>query len=518
MRSLPAEDLYFALREIGLEDGADIVGMASPNQFRSFVDLDAWDRDQPDQAQLILWLRLALEGGGRSGDFRAKRAALDAEVVVLLLKTQTVAHQLEEGVDPVLTSDNWLYTAERKYLVEILAEGDDGVTIRRLLEDFIEENPFEATRLFEAVRWEVGSELEENCRRWRTGRLRDMGFPEMEEALRIWTPLPSGWKPRDAAPVTGTVSGVPALLFVGARGTLLLDSVSARLDDDARARFNPGLVYLLNCALVADGVDPRDLDRGESTLAATRDQLSLGLELASEGDEDRALALLATTPPVELFRLAVTRLTPLQREATRVSQALAFGQGLATSLDTPEAESLAALRRRRPRLYDPAPPGEEPRKEGPERALRTRADLVTAEAVLQRARAIAALLPALGLDTAAVRELAERSGHAPSAVTAAQLARTVLIRTTLGLETGALPRSIGPRLDALFSGGLLTAQSRTALDAAAKPALDLLPDAVRGDATRVIAGWIDTLQEELGPPSNAGPLDPRFVTSLLFTP
>src|SRR5690242_4815945 len=71
VRRLPAEDLYFAVKEIGLADCAELLSLATPAQFRAFVDLDAWDRDAPNSTRLLQWLRVAREAG--PGPFRAKR-------------------------------------------------------------------------------------------------------------------------------------------------------------------------------------------------------------------------------------------------------------------------------------------------------------------------------------------------------------------------------------------------------------------------------------------------------------
>ncbi len=501
VRGLPAEDLYFAVREVGLADAADVVGLASPAQFRAFVDLDAWSHDRLDGARVLAWLRLAREGAPTPAEFRLLRLGLDLDLLVLVLKTQTSIHALEEEPDPVLTSDNWVRSAEGKYLIEITATGDDGATARQLIEDFIDENPFEATRLFEAVRWELESELEESCLRWRQGRVRDLGFPALEEALAIWRPLPDGWRPREVAPDAGRVSGVPALLLAGRTRALFLDRVAEELPDEARGAFNEGLVYLLNCALVADGIDPKDLDLARSSLAAARDTLSLGLELSSGGEPGRALAVLVSTPPVELFRVAVTRLLDVQREADRAARPLLFGSGAQVALDTPDAETLAGLRRKRLRLFEGAD----------WRPLRDRADLDRAVETIARARQAAAVLAGIGIDPARASELAEQAGRAPTAISASQLALTAAVRTTLELTAlGPLTAEDLKEVGRLFDGEKLSGSARAGLER--------FFDERAPAATPVTREWVARLEAELGPPLARGGLDARFVEVILVAP
>lgn len=513
VRRLPAEDLYFAVREIGLSDAVDIIGLAAPSQFRAFVDLDAWDKDQPDIHQVMKWLQLAMEGARHSGEFRQKRKALDQELVLLILKTQTVVHSLEENEDPHIGSDNFLRTAEGKYLIEITAEGDDSFIARKVLEDFIAEDPFQATRLFEATRWEQIAELEETAARWRNGRMRDMGFPDFEEAIRIWNPLPSGWKPRSEPVSVGIVSGVPALLLATSREQSLLDRTAERLPDDARPIFNEGLLYLLNCAIVSDGIDPKDLDLARATLGAARDTLSLGLELASNGDEEEALRILATNPPVELFRLAVTRVNVLARAATAAAKMVVLGQSAKTVLDWPDEEMITGLRRKRPRLYDPAKEGEPAKPWGDWRALRTREDIATAEAAIDRAKAAGEALNVLGIDPVVATEVADHAGRALTAVTVSQLFLTAAVRSPDKLQ--ALTSAEVKSLSRFFENGRLNETGRTHLARFFATVHERLPEALREAFASLVTRAVKRFEDELGPIFAAGEIDPRFVECVL---
>jgi hypothetical protein len=515
VRRLPAEDLYFALREIGLTDAADVVGLASPMQFRAFVDLDAWDHHLPSPNIILHWLRLAREGASHNGEFRQKRAALDHELIALTLKSQTIVHSLEENDDPIIVSDNFLNTAEGKYIIEITAEGDEGVITRQMLEDFIDENPFQATRMFESVRWEYQSEMEETALRWRTGRLRDMGFPTFEEAIRIWSPLPAAWKPNASAADVGIVSGVPALLLATSRAPLLLDRVAEQLADDARPLFNEGLIYLLNCAIVSDGIEPKELDLARRTLAAARDLLSLGLELVSDGNEELALQVLSHTAPVELFRFAVTRVAALSKQATAAAKLVTLGQVAKTVLDSPDEELLVGLRKRRPRLYDPT--AKEAQHPGGEwRALRDRHDIATAEAAVMRARAAGEALTALNLDPVTATKLAEDAGRALTAVTTSQLLLTAAVCAPGAVHP--LSSAETTKLCGLFEHAKLTAAARERFALLFGDIQARLSVEVRDAFAVLVTRAILRFEDELGPPCAAGGIDPRFVECVLIEP
>src|SRR6476469_8800449 len=62
--ALPAEELYFPNLDIGPDDAAELVSLATPEQFRYFIDMSAWPRSDegPRTIEVIRWLTLAREG------------------------------------------------------------------------------------------------------------------------------------------------------------------------------------------------------------------------------------------------------------------------------------------------------------------------------------------------------------------------------------------------------------------------------------------------------------------------
>jgi hypothetical protein len=120
VQQVPAEDLYVAIAEVGLEDATEIVQLASPEQFQTFVDLAGWRKDHVSSHDVLKWLRAAR--GEDDEEFRAKLDHLDLEVLELLLRELTVTHDLEEDPD-VQVEGMAVETPEGRYLVEIKAAG-----------------------------------------------------------------------------------------------------------------------------------------------------------------------------------------------------------------------------------------------------------------------------------------------------------------------------------------------------------------------------------------------------------
>jgi hypothetical protein len=191
LRALPADELYFTIREIGLGDAAELVQLASARQFRTFLDLDAWRGSEIQPRRILPWLRAARAGAHLSPQASArwerKFAALDAEVLSLVLRDALRIHDLEEDPDPEFHSDRFMRTPEGKHVIEFAVEGAEYLAVRGIVDDLYAEDPFKATRLIAATRWEFPSELEESALRWRNARLADLAYPDLGEALSWFT-------------------------------------------------------------------------------------------------------------------------------------------------------------------------------------------------------------------------------------------------------------------------------------------------------------------------------------------
>jgi hypothetical protein len=346
VRALPADELYLIIRDVGLGDAASLVQLASPEQFEVFLDLAAWSRGAFDPRRALPWLRAARAGAHlepkAAARWARKLAGIDREVLFLVLRDTLHVHDLEADPDPEIESDRFMRTPEGKYVVEFRVEGVEYMAVRGILDDLYAEDAFQATRLLSAIRWELPTELEESALRWRTARLADLGWPALDEALS-WFARP----PRGPVQPPGPPGRPPGFFLAAlARGSLL-DRAAARLAPERLEAVEAQIVTAANAVLVADAVDPGDLDAVRGAFETARAYLELGLEKLAGADEVRAAEALGTSPVKRVFQEGFGRVLELSWRAERI---LARA-GADTRLGSPLDEALAALAGKRPRYF-----------------------------------------------------------------------------------------------------------------------------------------------------------------------
>jgi hypothetical protein len=498
VRSLPADELYLVIRDVGLADAAPLVQLASAEQFKVFLDLDAWRRDTLDPARAMVWLRAARAGAMDDPKAAARWARkldqLDRELLFLLLRGALIVHDLEENEDPEIVNDRFMRTPEHKYIVEFTVDGAEYVAIRGILDDLYAQNAFMATRLLSALRSELDSELSETALRWRASRLSDLGFPTLEEAL--------SWFARPPAKAATAQAGLPARppgFWIAAHpGTGLLDRAAAHLSDEVRAALEPELIAAANAVLVADATDPGDVESVARALGAARAMIELGLESRVGTDEAQAATLLAEVPVKRLFQEGFGRILALKWRAERIFKEHGTGTRESPLLDVPLGEALAALCLKRPRFHpgieaDRGRWGAPALAAVPTRPFLTTLDLTRATAALDAAEGLVALGSRLGLllrpgEPAGLHRLSAR------------------FLTALANE----------RLGRPFSPAPIPAAELKRAAEALRPGVDHPSLAEAGEAGALLRGLATQCAEELHASVESGASDPATVAALVL--
>jgi hypothetical protein len=319
---IPIEDLYYLVRGVGLADAGDVLRLASPDQLQGCLDLDLWERDRLSSSRLIAWLEALAELP--LGVLARTVRALDAELVSLVLGRHAHIYDRTVGESPADESPFVLYrTPDQAFAVELRAPTATGArTLERFIARLYDADPDLARSFLTEAKWATTAELEEESYRWRTARLADLGFPSYEEALAIYRPTDPARATAAAVASTPPDSMLPAPFAESLGEDSFLGHALAGIDDAERlAGLSAALVALLNRVLVADRVDPAELELVRETAARARDTVSLGLEHAAGGDLGAARRVLVETPVHELFRIGYSLTLELARRAQALERA-----------------------------------------------------------------------------------------------------------------------------------------------------------------------------------------------------
>jgi hypothetical protein len=345
--SLPVQELYYAIKEVGLADAAELVALATPEQVQGFVDLDVWERDHIDERRIDAWIdTLADAGYEKLGSVLEK---LDSEVIALWLQRQAVVYDLTIETPPDEPEGHYYPTPDRFYLIDILPAGEEGKALERTL-DWIYRYDLElGRRIIMSAKWELGSDLEEHAWRWRQGRMADLGYVDFYEALSIYRYLdPASVKLDEhtfVAPPPETPTELPAVLAGSLDEAGFFGKALGTLPSDADVeRLHGTLVLLINKAMAADLVDPGDFEMGKEALARAVATVGLGLEYLSRGDAARAGQALGSVALERIFRVGFS----LGLQLKTLADTLVKGGLDPVGLDEPWDEVVRALRARRP--------------------------------------------------------------------------------------------------------------------------------------------------------------------------
>jgi hypothetical protein len=303
---LPDAELCTTVRSSGMSEGAWLLELATREQTQACFDLDCWQGTQLDPMRTEEWVDALIEAGPETLA-RAVRET-DAEVWVLLVRSiadVVVIGKEETPPDGSITVDGVVHFVPRG--------GTDPARIEQLARTLAHHSPSEYWRLVYGAIFESPSELEEHALRWRSGRLADLGFPEREEALRVYARL----RPEEA-PVLEVPAPTAALVPTRTlppklRGSLVGEALR-KLSPERAGEVLGYVLALANALAVADDLLLSDTDAVPRALEKAVRGVDLGLRELARLHDRQTEEVLDRTLPLDLFRVGATLDASLRKE------------------------------------------------------------------------------------------------------------------------------------------------------------------------------------------------------------
>jgi hypothetical protein len=360
IKALPGNVLYQLIKEAGWDQGVDLVPFASPEQVQLFIDFDAWRRDALVPVRMTPWLAALVEDA-RDKDFQRAMREIDGEVLAMLFSSQLEVMEMDEGRIPDHAPDRAVTSPDGVYAIVYPEDESLAALMRKLIDRLYELDRVLAWTLLEAVRWELPTEMEEYALRWRTSRLEEFGFVARDEAASVYTPLPPDrlrerLEKEDAAKVRMRAPGesldLPSVVAGELEEDALIVRVLMRIPDEERrlARFFE-LSALVNKVMLADGIEPGELNSGRQVMRRALGYMGLGLEFITRGQANRQDEILERASLKDIFRAGYTLTAQLQRQVQQLERrpTLTLIEGLPYSLlGEDDAALLEGLSRQRP--------------------------------------------------------------------------------------------------------------------------------------------------------------------------
>jgi len=310
IQSLPSEELYFLIHEIGPQDCTDIISMSSRKQRKAFIDLDCWLGDTFDVSDFHRWLDIIKASSIHS--VTETVGTLDPELLVnyILLNTHMIFDRSEEDdIQAYQSQRDVIYSPDREYALGIPPQTRESVDrLAFVIDQMYRYDQDTARNILRTAKADLRIEAEEMAWQFRTKRLCDLGFPEPEEAHVLYAPIRVQEllaSLEQETPRKNTDPEIPLgwSLAKAKNAGEFLDECYHALEDTSR--FVQQFVLCVNRAIVAspEGIALRNLDRVNAITKGVHSTISLGLEHLAKGDLATGKAILERVEFVHLFQV-----------------------------------------------------------------------------------------------------------------------------------------------------------------------------------------------------------------------
>jgi len=320
IRRLPPVQLFFGLKELSDEEVAQLAPHITQEQWRAVIDLDVWSRDRANTRELInLQRHILLNEDSVAGKLVG---APDPELWELAFARLLRIHpRVEEEVEGEPREGDYFETPDRDYLIVLPRNPELARVLRAILIRLYQLDPAWTRIRLESARFRTPTELNESAYEKRTRRVEEMGFQDYYEAVEIYAPMLEGESPPVKQKSSGTISTLPAPAHAPESGALLLMETLAYLSRSQEiSPLLEELFFVCNKILTADRASPGEPRLMRRGIRKALTGISLGLDLWSEGNFERAVTGVQERYLQSFFRFGYTRLIELREKGRAVGQ------------------------------------------------------------------------------------------------------------------------------------------------------------------------------------------------------
>ena len=323
-RSLSQEELYLLTKEVDFSEKTEVIRYANLPQLFFISDLECWKKDRISAQGFIRWLHVLLESDERR--LLQWLIQMDHETVVSGFKKfiEVLKPDWEFAADEAL-GDIPYFTLDFYYYVYVTDEELE--VVKRVFQVLFENARGKYTSILEGVIAEVESELEEDAFQKREMRLAERGFPDEETAHKIYRVItPKEFEAYPRKKVRQSLepdTPIPDYPILWTQDRLFLDEALVLFRNDTtgvRDSLQEEIAWLSNKVIACEGIDFSSEENVKRGVERARDYVSIGLEILSGGDLNKAKTILSERWLEVVFRCAVSDILMLREQLFAITR------------------------------------------------------------------------------------------------------------------------------------------------------------------------------------------------------
>ncbi|SFM85330.1 DUF6178 family protein [Thermodesulforhabdus norvegica] len=322
VRSMPLQDFYMTVMEVGPDDALPLLSLASTEQWIHIFDMECWNKDRIVPGEGIAWLdRLA-----RAGYEPLVQWLYNVEFFFLISMIKQWIRVVIRPDDIDLTEAlDYLppHTIDDQYFWECRYPQYEDL-IRHVLSILFETNYGYYKEIMEHAVYGLDAEMEEEAYRFHKGRLEDQAIPDYYDALTIYVPMEPSEVARTKMRYLAAepVMSPPSFAVVKLEESEdLFSRALGRIENKAVLEYiQLELAALANKVIIADRVRFQDSELLRECLDKVRATLNLGLHILSRPgvNPSSAAQILMNVYLEHIFRVGLEPLKKLGRRARRL--------------------------------------------------------------------------------------------------------------------------------------------------------------------------------------------------------
>jgi len=357
VQSLPSQEFYLLLKDIGTADACALLDHASADQIQGVFDIDLWSGYELRLERWLTWLDLA-----RSVNLETALrmvSASESELIQLLMTREATVHASDLDIDTVPDELQVYPSPDGAYFVTIPREHPMSDGLMDLMKLLWASDMPRMLQIFDSCRFELASQVEEHLLAFRRARLGDMGFSDPEDAMALYSALDHRELRQEMRASLETMPAMAphtdshlatAMVLRGLEAPNLLSAAMASLDEGSLEVLGEGMTRLVNKVVMARTRDLSHVgalqDAGQHATAL----VNLGLSHLCDEQVGRGSEVLRRLSAERLFRTGYSLCLELATPARRLRRRAGATVGLHL-LDTPTHDTLEGVASNRPEFF-----------------------------------------------------------------------------------------------------------------------------------------------------------------------